>query len=285
MSIRPTHRVLHADTDFVALGATNNAWNVVRSEFDHLLLKHAASAGVHVYEQTRVTDIIFDTSASSPQPLPSSPVSPPSCFRGGRQRSSSVVGFAPSTATGLPPSRRPRSVIYETAFGGKQEITFDYLVDASGRAGLMSTKYVSRCFTPLAFAYRWQVPQESQIQHVPQKRRRVGLLEKHRHVNTAKTIMRRNPQCLLVPLVQGYQQEKRIMSLPSEKVLRKMHIPTTMAWSLSYGSNVTCSIGLNLFSRRYCLADALGIPIGGMSGSVCCSSLVIDWERLYSSRH
>ena len=61
----------------------------------------------------------------------------------GRRRAS-TVDFAPSVGTpDIPPTGRPRSVIYETAFGGKKQITFDYLVDASGRAGLMSTKYAT----------------------------------------------------------------------------------------------------------------------------------------------
>ncbi|KAI0358724.1 FAD/NAD-P-binding domain-containing protein [Trametes cingulata] len=137
-------------TDFVALGASNSAWNVVRSEFDHLLLQHAAACGAQVYEQTRVTDINFDeTPPTSPlrsrldSPLPFSRPCPdirPS--RPAPRRRTSVVEFAldeqPSSAT----IGRSRSVSYETAFGGKGEITFDYLVDASGRAGLMSTKYL-----------------------------------------------------------------------------------------------------------------------------------------------
>ncbi|EJF65204.1 FAD/NAD(P)-binding domain-containing protein [Dichomitus squalens LYAD-421 SS1] len=100
-------------TDFVALGATNNAWNVVRSQFDHLLLKHAASCGAKVYEQTRVVDVAFEDA--------------------------STVEFSNPPASEL---GRPKSVVYETAFGAKREITFDYLVDASGRAGIMSTKYL-----------------------------------------------------------------------------------------------------------------------------------------------
>ncbi|KAH9940367.1 FAD/NAD(P)-binding domain-containing protein [Epithele typhae] len=122
-------------TDFVAIGATNNAWNVVRSEFDHLLLDHAASSGAHVYQQTRVLDILFDH-----QPSPSSPVahSPPSPSPS--RRRNSVVDFA--SPSDISPSSQPTSVIYQTAFGSKHELTFDYLVDASGRAGLMSSKYL-----------------------------------------------------------------------------------------------------------------------------------------------
>ncbi|TBU24654.1 FAD/NAD(P)-binding domain-containing protein [Dichomitus squalens] len=128
-------------TDFVALGATNNAWNVVRSEFDHLLLKHAASCGAKIYEQTRVVDVAFEDASSSQVPLQPAPQPPHSCFgqRIPGQRRPSTVEFSNPPASEL---GRPKSVVYETAFGAKREITFDYLVDASGRAGIMSTKYL-----------------------------------------------------------------------------------------------------------------------------------------------
>ncbi|RDX55249.1 FAD/NAD(P)-binding domain-containing protein [Lentinus brumalis] len=122
-------------TDFVALGASNSSWNVTRSEFDHLLLKHAASCGAKVYEQTRVTDITFD---NTPPPSPVRSSFPQFSARPGLgTRRSSAVEFADAASLG-----RPRSVVYETAYGTKREITFDYLVDASGRAGIMSTKYL-----------------------------------------------------------------------------------------------------------------------------------------------
>ncbi|KAI0708919.1 FAD/NAD(P)-binding domain-containing protein [Cerioporus squamosus] len=127
-------------TDFVALGASNNAWNVTRSEFDHLLLKHAASCGAKVYEQTRVTDITFD---NTPPPSPVRATFPQAPSRPSLgHRRSSTVEFAVPGAQDAASLGRPRSVIYETAYGSKREITFDYLVDASGRAGIMSTKYL-----------------------------------------------------------------------------------------------------------------------------------------------
>ncbi|KAI0743665.1 hypothetical protein C8Q80DRAFT_855359 [Daedaleopsis nitida] len=127
------------DTDFVALGASNNAWNVVRSEFDHLLLKHAAECGAKVYEQTRVTDITFE---NTPPPSPIRSFFPQIPFRAPGARRSSTVEFAVNGPQDAATLGRPRSVIYETALGAKREITFDYLVDASGRAGIMSTKYL-----------------------------------------------------------------------------------------------------------------------------------------------
>ncbi|KAF9783765.1 FAD/NAD(P)-binding domain-containing protein [Thelephora terrestris] len=99
-------------TDFVALGHDNAAWNVVRSEFDKLLLDHAASLGAKVYENTRVVSLEFD----------------------GRDKPVSAAYACRSSSD------------IECAIEGS--ITFDYLVDATGRAGLMSTKYLkSRRFT------------------------------------------------------------------------------------------------------------------------------------------
>ncbi|KAG2366743.1 hypothetical protein BDR07DRAFT_1449238 [Suillus spraguei] len=90
-------------TDFVALGHNNASWNVVRSAFDKMLIDHAASCGAKVFEQTSVKSLRF--SATEPS--------------------------RPVAAEWL------RSVDGETG-----EISFDYLVDASGRVGLMSTKHL-----------------------------------------------------------------------------------------------------------------------------------------------
>ena len=76
------------------------SFQVVRSEFDHLLLEHAKSQGVKVYEGTTIRSLTFD-------------------------------------------GERPRSAIWSQASDGKTgEISFDYLIDASGRAGIMSMHYL-----------------------------------------------------------------------------------------------------------------------------------------------
>ena len=38
----------------------SQTWQVVRSEFDHMMLNHARENGVHVHESTRVMDVLFD---------------------------------------------------------------------------------------------------------------------------------------------------------------------------------------------------------------------------------
>ncbi|KAK7057507.1 Sulochrin halogenase [Favolaschia claudopus] len=115
-------------TDFMALGTDNAAFNVTRSEFDHLLMNHARSSGVSVYEQTKVTSISFSPtdskrpiSASWSHIPPPSPLSPPA---------------SPTTTTHVIPEQpvEPHVVTGTT--------TFTHLIDASGRAGVMSTMYL-----------------------------------------------------------------------------------------------------------------------------------------------
>lgn len=87
---------------FSALGDdTPNAWQVVRSEFDKLLLDHARTLGVEVAEGVTVRKIEFN-------------------------------GERPCAACWSETKNPERS----------GRIRFDYLVDASGRAGVMSTRYL-----------------------------------------------------------------------------------------------------------------------------------------------
>lgn len=77
------------------------SFQVVRSEFDHLMLEHAKSQGVKVFEGTEIRSLVFD-------------------------------------------GDRPRSATWSQVVGGGDtgEISFDYLVDASGRAGVMAMRYL-----------------------------------------------------------------------------------------------------------------------------------------------
>ncbi|KAJ6529980.1 putative halogenase [Mycena vulgaris] len=87
-------------TDFISLNPDGGAWNVIRSEFDELLLRHAATCGVVVREGVTVTKINFDDMST------------------------------------------PVSAEWEAKDGNNGTLTFDYLVDASGRQGIMSTRYL-----------------------------------------------------------------------------------------------------------------------------------------------
>lgn len=77
------------------------SFQVIRSEFDHLLLEHAKSQGVKVYEGIETRSVAFD-------------------------------------------GDRPRSLTWAEVGGAKNtgEISFDILVDASGRSGVMAMKYL-----------------------------------------------------------------------------------------------------------------------------------------------
>ncbi|KAJ3720114.1 hypothetical protein C8R42DRAFT_722771 [Lentinula raphanica] len=102
-------------TDFVALGADNNAWNVTRSEFDQLLLNHAQDCGAKVFEETKATSITFDEKDKE-RPIAVS------WARTVKDDSNAFKTGESKTVTG--------------------SITFTHLIDASGRAGLLSTKYL-----------------------------------------------------------------------------------------------------------------------------------------------
>ncbi|KAI0842124.1 hypothetical protein F5Y06DRAFT_306973 [Hypoxylon sp. FL0890] len=97
-------------TDFVAAGGPNGyAWNVIRSEGDELLFRHAAECGVKTFDETKVVSIDFQKDDRSISP--------------------NNVG-------------RPVSVTWARKDGNSGSISLEYLVDASGRAGLVSTKYL-----------------------------------------------------------------------------------------------------------------------------------------------
>ncbi|MCT9933568.1 tryptophan 7-halogenase [Planotetraspora sp. A-T 1434] len=76
-------------------------FQVIRSEFDHLLLEHAESQGVRVRQGVKATEVVFTD---------------------GRPTSVKWVNTRDAEETG--------------------EISFDYLIDASGRAGLLATRYL-----------------------------------------------------------------------------------------------------------------------------------------------
>ena len=77
------------------------SFQVLRAEFDQILLEHARTQGVRAYEGVEVTGLEFD-------------------------------------------GERPRRAAWRERGGeGRSgEISFDYLVDASGRAGIMATRYL-----------------------------------------------------------------------------------------------------------------------------------------------
>lgn len=75
----------------------------MRSEFDEILLRHAAESGARVCEGVQVTGIEFSSGADN---------------------------------------KRPVLAEWTSDRGGCGKIRFNWLVDASGRVGIMSTKYL-----------------------------------------------------------------------------------------------------------------------------------------------
>lgn len=80
----------------------------IRSEFDHFLLRYAAECGATVREETKVTEILFADNRCGNDP-------------------------------------RPIGANY-THNGTSGSISFEYLIDASGRNGIMSTKVCKKMF-------------------------------------------------------------------------------------------------------------------------------------------
>ncbi|KAE8346272.1 hypothetical protein BDV24DRAFT_147493 [Aspergillus arachidicola] len=96
-------------TDFIAEGGPNHySWNVIRSEADELLFRHAANSGAKTFEAVKVNSISFISS--------------------------------PTLDTG---PGRPVSASYtQKSDGATGVIGFKYIINASGRAGLLNTKYL-----------------------------------------------------------------------------------------------------------------------------------------------
>lgn len=95
----------------MAAGPDITAWNVIRSESDHLFLKHAAKSGAKVFEGVKVNGIEFVSLDGEHEP-------------------------------DVPSSGRPVSATWARKDGSSGQIKFDYLVDASGKFGIVSTKYL-----------------------------------------------------------------------------------------------------------------------------------------------
>ena len=92
------------------------AFQVERAEFDQMLLEHARSMGVQVFEGIEVRSLTFEGER-------------PRKAVWGRKAN----GGANGNGNGANGSGRT---------GDEGEIAFDYLIDASGRAGVMATKYL-----------------------------------------------------------------------------------------------------------------------------------------------
>ncbi|KAH8694999.1 hypothetical protein BGW36DRAFT_298705 [Talaromyces proteolyticus] len=101
-----------AYTDFIAAGGPQgHSWNVVRSEGDELLFKHAGESGAKIFDAVKVNSVEFAPGSAG-------------------------------TIDGHEYPGRPVSAGWSTKDGRSGTISFTYLIDASGRQGLLSTKYL-----------------------------------------------------------------------------------------------------------------------------------------------
>ncbi|KAJ7333412.1 putative halogenase [Mycena albidolilacea] len=89
-------------TDFINPDPNRAAWNVTRAEFDEILLRNAGENGVRVCEGISVDSI----------------------------------GFSGENA------KQPVSAAWTSDTGASGQVKFKWLVDASGRTGIMATKYL-----------------------------------------------------------------------------------------------------------------------------------------------
>ena len=100
----------------MSAGPDAYAWNVVRSESDDLMFRHAEKCGAKIFDGVKVQSLEF-------VPLIGSEV----------VSDDKVENADPGRAVSATWSRKD---------GSSGVINFDYLVDASGRAGIVSTKYL-----------------------------------------------------------------------------------------------------------------------------------------------
>jgi flavin-dependent dehydrogenase len=100
-------------TDYLAAGGEEAySWNVIRSESDELMFRHAGEEGAQIFDGVKIKEIQFEeTDVAS---IDEKVVNP----------------------------GRPVSATYARKDGSTGSIKFDYIVDASGRVGIMSTKYL-----------------------------------------------------------------------------------------------------------------------------------------------
>ncbi|KAF2667281.1 non-heme halogenase [Microthyrium microscopicum] len=107
------HSLPPSYTDFVAAGGSDGyAYNVVRSEADDILFKHARNEGAKVFDGVKVDDVQF-APFNAPRNVP------------------------------VANAGRPVSASWTRKDNGTRGmLKFEYLIDASGRAGLISTKYL-----------------------------------------------------------------------------------------------------------------------------------------------
>ncbi|EUC41200.1 hypothetical protein COCMIDRAFT_106799 [Bipolaris oryzae ATCC 44560] len=104
-----------AYTDFAAaLGPGGFSWNVVRSESDELIFKHAGESGAKTFDGTKVESLTFESYSDGEF----------------------------SAENHLANPGRPTTATWSRKTGETGTIQFGHVIDASGRNGIISTKYL-----------------------------------------------------------------------------------------------------------------------------------------------
>jgi flavin-dependent dehydrogenase len=110
---------MYQDTDFLEAGGPDAyAWNLIRSEFDDLLFRHAGTCGAHILSETKVDTIHFEPDTDG------------------------IKSDSNENSNGSVNPGRPVSATWVRKDGTSGSVTYKYLVDASGRHGILSTKYL-----------------------------------------------------------------------------------------------------------------------------------------------
>lgn len=102
-------------TDFIGAGGPNAyTWNVIRSESDDLIFRHAGKSGAQIFDGVKVSGIEF-----APH-----------------------EGQSTADDKTVDPGHPVSATWTRKEDGTSGTIKFDYIVDDSGRAGILSTKYL-----------------------------------------------------------------------------------------------------------------------------------------------
>ncbi|KAL5483577.1 hypothetical protein ACEPAI_8809 [Sanghuangporus weigelae] len=123
-------------TDFLAAGGPSNyAWNVVRAEADDLIFRHAGKCGARIFDGVKVTEIEFGP--LNPEDAPAGEEVEIDIYKNKKRPiSASWVRKSKSMSSSTTNEQQSESGT------GTGQIHFAYLIDASGRAGLLSTRYM-----------------------------------------------------------------------------------------------------------------------------------------------
>ncbi|KAI9652254.1 MAG: hypothetical protein M1831_007102 [Alyxoria varia] len=266
------------DTDFVAAAGPNgHTWNVKRSEADNLMFKHAERSGAKVFDDVRVDSIGF--------------ISP-----GSRDRVSGCDAADPGQAVSAVWSRKDSS---------SGDISFKHVVDASGRYGLMSCKYLkNRKFNHGlqhianwgywrgAGTYAEGLPEEGcpYFEHLQDQSGWVWFIPLHdgttsvgivrlQHVATSKKRAMNSPSTKTFYLQTLKDEVPGIKKLLFGAELAEEYIHTASDWS--YSASTYASPNVRIAGDAGCFIDPFfssGVHLALLSGLSAATTIAASWR-------